>query len=112
MITNAKNKSVMTLGHNLQLGVDGYYTENNSTYPSGTDVQIQTLTKADGVLKDYMATPKNPFTGSTYTETGAGSDQGKIEYSLVDDVYTISCYAKDGTTLLTTFSNSPSNTGN
>ena len=112
MITNAKNKSVMTIAHNFQLAVDSYYTANNSIYPTsgGSTVSIESLTKSGGLLENYMATPKNPFTGNTYTD---GDTQGKITYTYTSatNIYNIICYERDGSTKLQTFSNSPANDG-
>ncbi|MFC1770769.1 prepilin-type N-terminal cleavage/methylation domain-containing protein [Candidatus Margulisiibacteriota bacterium] len=73
----AKESSVSSVAHSLQMAVESYYL-NNSSYPDGTDLAITELITKLQDSGELTKMPKNPFTGQAYTAT---DPSGKILYS-------------------------------
>jgi type II secretory pathway pseudopilin PulG len=94
--TKAKENNLKSTLHTLQIAIEGY-ASNNGAYPTGKDltfVQLLDLLRTSGELNQ---TPKNPFTGQTYT----GSEtSGKITYTLdgTTNVYTLTGFGAGNTT--------------
>lgn len=98
-ITNAK-----ALGHSLQIALESYFVDKGS-YPAGTALSASNLIETLYTNGDFGSTPKNPFTGSTYSEKDTA---GKITYTYnaTTQVYTITLYDSDNKTVIDTITNS------
>ena len=86
----AKESSLRTLGHSLQVSLESYFLSKGS-YPAGTDVNLVDLMSTLAAEGSFTQQPKNPYTGKTFT---AGDPSGKIIYSLdsAAQAYTLTVY--------------------
>lgn len=100
--TKAKDTSLKSLSHTLQVAVESFYLTNGS-YPSGTLdlLSLVSLLNTNGVV---TAIPKNPFTGAPYT---AADTSGKIlyNYDQTQNLYTITAYGENNSRVVTTIQN-------
>ena len=100
----AKEASVKSVMHSVQLAIEGYNLENN-TFPIATNTAIASLVNNYLKVGAYMVTvPKNPFTGAAYTDAEVS---GKIiyDYNNLTGVYTITGYKRDGKTKILELTN-------
>jgi prepilin-type N-terminal cleavage/methylation domain-containing protein len=99
----AKESSVTSTTHSLQMAVESFYL-NNSKYPTGTDIEITELITTLKTSGELTKTPKNPFTGQLYTSSDTS---GKIiyNYSSETDSYAINAYGLGNTEIILTLEN-------
>lgn len=99
----AKESSVKSLAHSVQLGIESYFM-NQGSYPTGTDVSLSELSTTLSEAGVFGATPKNPFTGEVYSETDTS---GKIVYTYdsTTQSYTLQVYGVGNTDVITTLQN-------
>lgn len=99
----AKEVAVKTIVLSTQNALENYYIDNGS-YPSGSQISIFELAQVLQTGGYLSASPKNPFTGQTYT---SGDTKGKIIYSFdsATGQYQLTAYKRDGLTILLEVSN-------
>lgn len=86
----AKETSVKTIGHAVQMAVESYALSQGH-YPEGSSKHIATLAQELLATQDLPSLPKNPFTSAPYTLSDVS---GKILYSYLPntDRYQIQCF--------------------
>lgn len=100
----AKEASVKSVLHSVQLAVEAYELEN-MTFPIAQNIAVASLCDNYLVKGSYIAeTPKNPFTGKTYTDADTA---GKIiyNYDASNDKYTLTGYNRTGSKKIQELSN-------
>ena len=100
----AKEASVKSVMHTVQIAVEAYNSENGA-YPVVTDISLKQLVDDYLSVGGYLVSvPKNPFTGKEYT---ADDKAGKIFYNLDSDknIYTITGYKKNGSSKILELTN-------
>ncbi|OGC07660.1 hypothetical protein A2526_00030 [candidate division WOR-1 bacterium RIFOXYD2_FULL_36_8] len=100
----AKEASVKSVMHSVQLAVESYNMEN-MVYPVGKSISVRNLCENYLMSGGYIGSiPKNPFTGKEYENNDVA---GKIvyDYSEVDDKYVLTGYKRNGTTKILELSN-------
>ena len=77
----------------------------NDSYPLGINILLESLCRNYLMAGGYIAAvPKNPFTGSEYTDADVA---GKIVYTYTDatGTYTLTGYKRNGATKILDLSN-------
>ncbi|OGC23835.1 hypothetical protein A3J90_00890 [candidate division WOR-1 bacterium RIFOXYC2_FULL_37_10] len=100
----AKEVSVKSIMHSIQLAVESYNMEN-MVYPVAKNIPVKSLCENYLIGGGYIGSvPKNPFTGKEYQDSDSA---GKIiyDYSEVDDTYVLTGYKRNGTTKILELSN-------
>jgi len=101
--TKAKESNVKSLAHSLQLGIESYFVSQGS-YPEGDGIALPALVSKLSTAGVFGQTPKNPFTGTTYTDKDAS---GKMVYTYDSktQIYTLSVYSTGNSEIILTLQN-------
>ncbi len=102
--SKAKESSLKTLSHSLQIALESYYLAQGN-YPTGTNVPLSDLAPVLASVGTFTQQPKNPFTGKTFSSS---DDSGKVEYSFdsTTQVYTLTAYGAGNKQAILTLQNS------
>jgi prepilin-type N-terminal cleavage/methylation domain-containing protein len=100
----AKESSIKTISHTLQMAIESYYLSEDS-YPSGTDIHISELYTSLSKNGSLTKLSNNPFTG---TDFDSGDSSGNIIYSFDNstDIYILTSYGFNNENIILTIDNS------
>ncbi len=101
--TQSKENAVKSVCHTLQVALEAYNL-STGTYPTSGSLSITELSTTLQTTKSLSQTPKNPFTGQTYTTTDSA---GKITYTYdtTTQSYTLHGFGQNNETEIVTLKN-------
>ncbi len=96
MQDRAREASVKSNGHTIQLAVEDFGVQNNGVYPTGGTALADIVAQLPGGL-----TVTNPFSAAAGLSVGAGAAEGMVDYTApVGGVYNLDCYGEGATNVL------------